>query len=481
MIALASLIVNRYRLALLIPLFLVNPSFIYQVILGKGLSAVIWDSTRTIANTINEYPIFSFVWGDVHAHVVGMFNQVFIIFLLVFAYIKWNTLESRARGIVISLCILSLGSMPLINSWDVLVYAPITLLFGILIWWKNRNEAKAKRSALVFLLAIPVISIILYLPFYIQMKTQGVGGLFIVATPSDPLQFLLVHGFFLAVFYVIIGQDIIKRPYLLLIVIPFLLTGFYAAAVAVVPLAFFAARKDLRPEELLAVLGLAITIFCEIFYLRDNMGETYFRMNTVFKFYISAWLLMGAASCAMAADWLGRQKIPSVINSHSRDILITGTIILFIIPLVVPFNYNYEGYTLDGLAYLEKAHPGDSAAVSYLRSLPGNDFCLVEAEGGDYQYYSRISSFTGIPAITGMPFHEVMWRGNKDNWYGERVSDIRMIYEKPDRTVPLMKKYNCSYLIVGDPERERYTVSILADAFDNVFSRQGTTIYRIRS
>lgn len=51
-----------------------------------------------------------------------------------------------------------------------------------------------------------------------------------------------------------------------------------------------------------------------------------------------------------------------------------------------------------------------------------------------------------------MPFHEYMWRA--DTWYGERVNDIRLIYEDPAQTVALMRKYNATLLCLGS-ERER--------------------------
>jgi uncharacterized membrane protein len=104
---------------------------------------------------------------------------------------------------------------------------------------------------------------------------------------------------------------------------------------------------------------------------------------------------------------------------------------------------------------------------------------VVEAEGGDYTYYSRISSFTGIPTIIGMPFHEFMWRGDDNGWYSERISDIRAIYEQPDQARALMQKYNSTLMIVGEPERNRYRVNISPTGFDLVFSEGGTEIYRI--
>ena len=64
---------------------------------GKSTGSVVWDSTRTITNTINEYPLFSFIWGDVHAHVISIFNQCFLIFLLLFAYKRWESLDTKGR------------------------------------------------------------------------------------------------------------------------------------------------------------------------------------------------------------------------------------------------------------------------------------------------------------------------------------------------------------------------------------------------
>ena len=131
-----------------------------------------------------------------------------------------------------------------------------------------------------------------------------------------------------------------------------------------------------------------------------------------------------------------------------------------------------------GSRILETQHPADAGAVAYLRSLPGNEI-LVEAEKGDYSYYSRVSSFTGIPAVIGQPFHEFMWRGDDDGWYADRPADIRAIYEQPEKTIPLMKKYNATLLYVGDPERERYTVNAAGSGTEKIYSSRGTDIYRL--
>jgi YYY domain-containing protein len=406
-----------------------------------------------------------------------MFNQAFLIFLLAFAYKRWESLEPKGKWLVCIFSAISLGSMPLINTWDVLIYAPVTLFFGALILWRNRADL-SRAPSWMYLISVPPIAVLCYLPFYLQLQTQT-GAVSIVRTPSEPFQFLLVNGFFIVVFIAVLSKDIAKRPYFLLTAVPFAITGYFAAAVAVIPITYFFVRKEKELDNLLAVLGLLILIVCEIFYMKDNMGETYFRMNTVFKCYLPAWFLLGTAACLMAGRWLsGCGKVPELLPRYRAAITVLVVCCLFALPFLVQYNMNFNGGTLDGLAYLDRSHPGDAGAVAYLRSLPGNEV-LIEAEGGDYSYYSRVSSFTGIPAVVGMPFHEFMWRGDDTGWFGTRLSDIRIAYEEPDRTTAIMKKYNATLLFVGDAEREKYRVGVPAAGLEKIYAACGTEIYRL--
>ncbi len=473
--AIGTLLLDRFRWLPLLLFFIPNPSLFYQLFTGSSISSALWNSTRTITNTINEYPLFSFTWGDLHAHVISIFNQAFLIFLLLYLYKYWDSLKSRDKWIMCGLAALSLGSMPLINTWDVLIYAPITVIVAALIILRGWKQGQGM-SSWGHLITIPPLSILIYLPFYLVLKTST-GGIGIVRTPSDPFQFLLVNGWFIAIFLLFLLKDIRERPYLVLVAVPFVLAGYTAAAIAAIPLIYLLAKKEHSIPDLLAIFGLAILILVELFYLKDNMGDTYFRMNTVFKCYVPAWIILGISSLSMIGAWLsrpGRVPVMPARQSAALAVLVIG--FLFVVPFIVPLDLNYGGRTLDGLAYLDSSHPGDAGGVAYLRNLTGDEI-IVEAAGGDYTYYSRISSFTGIPAILGEPFHEDMWRGDTTGWYSTRPADVRSIYENPDQTVALMKKYNATLLYVGDEERETYNVSLPATGLEQVYSDRGTDIY----
>jgi YYY domain-containing protein len=479
--AIGTLLLDRFRWLPLITLILPNPALIFQMITGKAVNpaydpSLTWLGTRTITNTINEYPLFSFVWGDVHAHVISIFNQVFLIFLLLFAYKRWETLDRNGRIVTMALTAISLGSMPLFNTWDVLIYAPVVLLIAALVLWRNR--ASADRATWGFLLAVPPVSILCYLPFYLQLQTHT-GAISLVKTPSNPIEFLWVNGIFIAIFLALLVPEIRKRPWLLVFALPFVLFGYVAAAIAIIPAMYFITKKDRDFPDILAALGLSILVICELIYMKDNMGDTFFRMNTVFKCYLPAWLMLGTAAFVMVGQWLSsRPWIPAIPTKASAVLTVLTLTVLFTLPFFVAPPVSYGSGTLDGLAYLETQHASDAGGVAYLRTLQGNEI-IIEAEKGDYSYYSRISSFTGIPSIIGQPFHEFMWRGDDTGWYSSRPADIRAIYEDPERSIGLMKKYNATLIYVGDMERERYKVNLPSAGLTQVYSARGTYIYRL--
>ncbi|MDO5845738.1 MAG: DUF2298 domain-containing protein, partial [Methanocorpusculum sp.] len=120
----------------LLVLVLPNIALFVNFALGKGLLTSWWDSTRVIGEgaTINEYPLFSFLWGDPHAHVLGCFNQLVFICLLLVMLTQWKSLASYGKYLLAVLLALSLGTMPAMNSWDVMVYAALYLGIAFLVW-----------------------------------------------------------------------------------------------------------------------------------------------------------------------------------------------------------------------------------------------------------------------------------------------------------------------------------------------------------
>ena len=476
--AIGDLILPRFRWFPLLTLVLVNPAFLRFFILGNAPAGILWDSTRVITNTINEYTLFSFLWGDAHPHVLDIFNQVFLLLILIIALNRWYEMGRPGRITLIALATLSLGSMPVMNTWDVLVYAPMTILFGALILWDGLHREKRDLSALGFLLVVPPCSILLYLSYYLQMATTGYLGIFPITTPSDPWEFLLVHGFFLAIFLACGARHLARRPYLLLPALLVAIAGNAPAAIAIAAGTALIARWERRPEILMALVGISIITFAEIFYLKDYLGGIYYRMNTVFKFYNIAWILMGTSSLSIVAGALGRVRIPTIPLDTGRAALVIASVILIIAAPAILVIANGDGVpTLDGLQYLKSTHPGDSAALPFVRGLPPGTV-IAEGAKGDYGYPSRISSFTGVQTIIGWPGHEFMWRGAGGRT-SDRIEEVRAVYEDPERAPGILRRYNATYVYTGDTERELYTrLKLPMEDLVPVYGAQGVSIYR---
>ncbi|MDD3621459.1 MAG: DUF2298 domain-containing protein, partial [Methanofollis sp.] len=387
---------------------------------------------------------------------------------IVYALMRWHDLAPKARWLIIGCAALSLGSMPAINSWDVLLYAPITLAVGYLIWRREHDST--------FLLAVPPLGIAVYAPYYLQLNSAGFGGFGMVTAPSDPIEFLLFHGFFLALIYAFTIRDLRERPYLLVVPVVLALAGYPAAAIAALPLAVLLTRRYLVPSDVLVAVGLAIVLLCEFVYLKDNMGADNLRMNTVFKCYSVAWLLIGTGTLVWVGQWLTKRGIADRFTVPQwRTLGALVAIALIITPFAVPVP-RIGPASLDGTAWLQEQHPDDAAGIAWLNQEEGT-ITLVEAVGKDYAYGSRVSAYTGIPTVLGMPFHEQMWRSNW-NLISGRQNDVRTIFEEPDQSLDLMDHYGVTHLYVGGLERETYDLNLPVEGLVPVFESGEVVIYR---
>jgi YYY domain-containing protein len=208
--------------------------------------------------------------------------------------------------------------------------------------------------------------------------------------------------------------------------------------------------------------GALLTLGPEFLYLRDNFGQ---RLNTIFKFYYQAWVLWGvAAICGLYVLWQVRRALAAV------SIVVYG--IALVVALMLPYfavqsrSIEYRGApdsparlpaTLDGLAYLERWDPAEYQAIMWLRTQGEQAVNIVEAVGGQYSSYGRVSASTGLPTILGWPGHQYQWRGNTRE-PAEREPAVALIYSPAswEETAALLDRYDVTYVYFGPQERLAY-------------------------
>ncbi len=249
---------------------------------------------------------------------LGMVPQTALILFITLAIIRWKNMRQSSRMLLIFLTGIGLGTVLAMNPWDLLLQVPLVLMTGIVILWQctrdpKYSEIKSKivmifheiqktfegniitrqfsyaRGTLLWLIIIPVIGILCYLPFSLMMNAQGVKGIGFVSIPSPLPSFLLVNGWFILILTLSLISRLYRYPWIILAAIPFLLLGYFSAALCAILIVAVATRREGTPD-LFAFLGLLLLLFCEILYLQDPLGGNLFRQNTVFKLYFGAWV-----------------------------------------------------------------------------------------------------------------------------------------------------------------------------------------------
>jgi uncharacterized membrane protein len=218
-------------------------------------------------------------------------------------------------------------------------------------------------------------------------------------------------------------------------------------------------RQSVPGDQFAALLflcGLGLTFVVEFVYLRDTFGV---RMNTIFKFYYQAWVMLACAS-AYGIWWMLNDV--DRLGNAIQTLFLVGTAVLVAAGMVYPVLATYSragGFetepNLNGAINIARSHPDDWAAIEWLRANAGSSVpVILEAPGGSYAYEGRISAFTGYPAVLGWALHESQWRGNYVE-QGKREPDIQTIYTtKNDQlALDLLHEWDVDYVIVGPPER----------------------------
>lgn len=238
----------------------------------------------------------------------------------------------------------------------------------------------------------------------------------------------------------------------------------------------------IRPSSfvlLLITLGTLIILGPEFLYLRDNFN---YRINTIFKFYYQAWILLSLASAYGTAVLL---RQPRGAGSRVFSVVITLVLIVGLTYPILGFytktnNLNPPfGFTLDDFDRMQRESPDEAAAIVYLRSAP--DGVVAEAVGGAYSSYARISIYTGLPTVLGWENHEGQWRDQA--LQGTREQDIEMLYSTPDwfTTQEIINRYNIRYIYVGSLERTTYPVdeNKFFSFMKLVFQQGNVSIYEV--
>ena len=506
------------------------------------------DGGQLVDYTITEFPAFSFLLGDLHAHVLAIPFLLLAIAAVLNLYATRDRLEPAwllrhpAEAVAVAL---AGGALAFINFWDFPTF--IAILAAALVLKGCRDYPgsllQAVTAAAAAFLPVFILSVVFFAPVYFTFSGQTSGVLPLRDVATRPFLLFIVLGPFMLLSLALLakvvskmrrpdaGQAPVAAAAILLAAIPlgiwvasaFLfslvtdgagtafddlgrrLTLAAPGAIVVAAAAYCAALLARQGREaasfvlMLLALAFFIVMVAELFHIVDSFSGPWRRMNTVFKVYYQAWLLLGlAATFSVYSLWPYLTSLPKRLRWQGIALsaarygggaffaLLLAASLYFTVGATLDRSGAYagpaEGRTLDGLAYLREADPGEYAAIAWLRdeAPPGR---IVEAVGDDYSRFGNVSASTGPPAVLGWKGHELQWRGSSEPFAG-REEDIAAIYSGTDPAAAqrLLNQYGVRYVYLGSRERERYGVSDLRqyqDFMRTAFHQDGVIVYEL--
>jgi YYY domain-containing protein len=490
-------------------------------------------ASRVIPNIppdgITEFPYFSFLLGDLHPHFQTLPLDLAILSLgLALALVGWRSF-GRA-GLVVSALVL--GSLIAANTWDVPTF---WLAFAAAsVYATNRHPESAvgrwtwaRKTALPFLLAIA-----LYMPYFVSYVSQPLG-LGLVRERTHPGSLLVVLGPFLVLALIYGAWSLVEgrtraaleaakvrfgtRGVALLgavALVTLLLEvalGEWTLVILTVPLALVApigaAYLEASPGStatgdngsaagpasaahlgglavwFLTTFGLLVLLGTELIYIHDSFGT---RMNTVFKFQYHTWLLLGLATALILALLFHEARARGVARPVAVGLAAVVVALGGVYPVTATLvkSNQFRGQpTLDGSRFLAQSRVGDFRAIEWLRGQSAHRPVVLEAVGGDYQEFGRVSTFSGLPTVMGWVGHELQWRGHSPE-LNNRSRDVELIYRDGDEATirRLLDRYRVRYVFVGSLETERYGSSVdgrFSRFLETAFQTQGAVVYQV--
>ncbi|NWF63712.1 MAG: hypothetical protein HXY38_05330 [Chloroflexi bacterium] len=474
-----------------------------------------WFPSRVIpsgpGNEITEFPLFTFLYSDLHAHMLVMPLALFII-AWAWAFVRSRAKLTPAEWMAsFGIGALFIGALKPTNTWDLYTYyllAAIAVAYTLARYfewkgwfnlpaWVGKAGLAAGAAGLLYALGA-----LFYLPFS-QWFGQAYNSVsFWSASRTTLSSYFTQWGLFLFIITAwllwetrewmaatpvshlrqlrsyVVWIEIAIAAFLALFLF-FIIEGARIGFLAL-PLALWAAILILRPDLpdakrvvlFLTGTALTITIAVEFIALVGDIG----RMNTIFKLYLQAWMMF-AVSAAAAFGWVlpvlsqWRVKWRAIYQAGLYTLL--GCAFMFTLTAStdkVNDRMNPDApHSLDGMEFMAHSQLWDGQtmelsedynAIRWMQDHIQGSPVIVEANCTEYRWCTRFTIYTGLPGVVGWNWHQRQQRGIFSTQVQDRVNEVGTFYATTDVQAALafLKKYDVKYIVVGQLERNVYPV-----------------------
>jgi uncharacterized membrane protein len=273
-------------------------------------------------------------------------------------------------------------------------------------------------------------------------------------------------------------------------------------------------------------MAILLTLLVEVIVLKGDIG----RMNTVFKFYLQAWVLFGIAGAAGLGLIIDHLQLSSNRNAEVEEsgreatlvnasrpsgyrrmrwiwwgafsLLILGGLVYPVAAARAKMDDRYVSGSppgLNGMDYMQGATyfennqevllRWDREAIQWIRENIDGSPVIMEANTGLYRWGNRYSIYTGLPTVIGWDWHtKQQYSLLPSDLIDYRVSLTHEFYNTIDqeRAAEIARHYDVSYVIVGGLERAVYDAGGLSkfdqaeDLWRLVYENEQVRIYEVQ-
>jgi YYY domain-containing protein len=455
---------------------------IIQIVLEKKfLPFNYWPSAHyIIPGTINEFPYWSFLHADLHAHVISIPFTILVLILTLnlfrakgkFFTLFGDSIVEKLSGVF--LFSISIGALAFLNAWDFPTYLLIAIL-GITMHeffshHKKINVAFLKHT-IILIITLIFLSFTLFLPYHLSF--HPVRPLGIVSERTELQYFLIIYALFLFIIFSFLLVPLKKYKIkfldfsfldiiiLLMLIVTLILKSLVFLLLIFIFISLFLLIMHLVPSLqrgmvrgrsgggkdtkgytfslMLLLTGLLLALGIEFFYIDDAFVGKLERVNTVFKIGMQIWILL-AISSSYGLFYLKENFLGNLRKMNfPRYLWFSFLVVLISLSLLFPFlatptktlnNFKFFGSvaTLDGMAYLKKLKFCDYDALTWANKNIKGMPVILEAPGDSFKWQSCVSSNTGLPTLLGWEGHERQWRPSQLGEITKRKQDVDRIY-----------------------------------------------------
>ena len=503
-----------------------------------------WIPSRAIPDSsITEFPFFTFLYGDPHAHLFALPMTVLVLIWL--AAVILRTGSGRRYGAaewggVILAGSLFLGALIPTNTWDMPTYfgvsAAVLIYLGLRYGFSpsaQGHRGRKMRDLAAVLILFSVLAVALFLPYLMTNSRENVLETW--DETRTPVGSFIKHWgvflFFISAWYISEIYRWMKYTSLrscreilakyrgwlaagciagLLILIAMTIEGVPVIWITL-PLMILSLLLLFRPEitdlkrfvHFLVGTAMFAATLVEVIHLAGDVG----RMNTVFKFYNQIWVMLSVCAAFALADTIRTVRTEALSGWPVRCWQTAGCLLVFGAFLYTVFA-GIDKMTdrmsdrapagIDGMKYMETSGywqdgfymdlSEDYNAILWMQENIQGSPVIVEASPTEYKFGSRYTVYTGLPGVVGWNYHQRQQRGPMSGEVWNRVNGIHAFYNttSAEDAVSFLSLYNVKYIIVGQMEKGMYDPAGIAKfpeqegiLWSCVYDQGNTQIYEV--